>query len=83
MAGKKGRKSRTSFGVQGSPKKCRTSVGVKRVLNQQKAWEQGKKVMLTVPNPDSSATNMRFIKVNARAVWGLPPMLRKKQNNAS
>jgi hypothetical protein len=83
MAKKKSRKSRTSNGVIGSPERARTSVGMKRALNQLDAWEKGKKVTITIPNPDTTAKNMPFIKVDARQVWGLPPMLRKKESNAS
>lgn len=83
MAKKKSRKSRTSNGVIGSPERARTSVGMKRALNQLDAWEKGKKVTLTIPNPDTTAKHMPFIKVDARQVWGLPPMLRKKESNAS
>lgn len=83
MAKKKSRKSRTSNGVVGSPERARTSVGMKRALNQLDAWEKGKKVTLTIRNPDTTAKHMPFIKVDARQVWGLPPMLRKKESNAS
>lgn len=31
-----------------------------------------KKVVLTIPNPNTNETNKRFIKVNAREVWGSP-----------
>lgn len=80
MAKKKSRKSRQSKGIVGSPKKSRTSVGVKRLLNQQAAWLAGKRVMLTIPNPDKNVTNERFIRVEAREVWGLPPSERRVQN---
>lgn len=77
---KKSRKSRQSLGREGSPRRTRTSHHgtMERMLNQQKAWLAGKHVMLTIDNPDKSATNAREIRVNARDVWGLPPMLRHK-----
>ena len=31
-----------------------------------------KKVVLTIPNPNTNETNKRFVKVNAREVWGSP-----------
>ena len=34
-----------------------------------KAFMAGKKVMLTIPNPNTSETNKRFIRVNAKEVW--------------
>jgi hypothetical protein len=43
-------------------------------LNQQKAWLQGKRVMLVV--------NAAGHKLEAQQVWGLPPMLQKKEKNA-
>ena len=82
MAKKKSRKSRTSNGVVGSPKRAKTSVGTKRLLNQMNAWMEGKRVMLTVPNPDVAATNARMIKLEARQVWGLPPFMKKKEKDA-
>lgn len=85
MAKKKSRKSRTSNGVVGTRKGARTSLfnTTERALNQQAAWLKGKRVMLTIPNPDKTATNERTIRVEARQVWGLPPMLRRKESNAS
>ena len=58
----------------------RSSIGVRmltpmqRLLNQQEAWLKGKRVMLVV---DAAGH-----KVEAQQVWGLPPMLRKKEVNA-
>ena len=55
----------------------RSSIGVRmltpmqRLLNQQEAWLKGKRVMLVV--------NAAGHKVEAQQVWGLPPMLRKKE----
>ena len=83
MAKKRSRKSRTSNGVVGSPERARTSVGMKRVLNQLDAWSKGKNVRVTIPNPDSTAKDARMIKVDARQVWGMPPFMRKKESNAS
>jgi len=83
MAKKRSRKSRTSNGVVGSPERARTSVGMKRVLNQLDAWSKGKNVRVTIPNPDSTAKDARMIKVDARQVWGTPPFMRKKESNAS
>lgn len=45
---------------------------VDRLLNKQRAWKQGKKVMLTVENPDKTATNMKMIRVDASTIWGDP-----------
>ena len=85
MAKKKSRKSRTSQGIVGHPKRCRTSLHgtMARLMNQQEAWLKGKRVMLTIENPDKTATNERLIRVEAKTVWGLPPMLKNKEKNAS
>ena len=34
-----------------------------RLLNQLRAWEKGKKTMVTIENPDKSQTNKKFIRV--------------------
>lgn len=43
-----------------------------RHYNQKLAWLKGKNVVLTIENPNKEQTNKRFIKVNARDVWGSP-----------
>lgn len=40
-----------------------------RVINQRKAFDAGKNVMITIPNPNPNETNKRFVRVNAREVW--------------
>lgn len=40
-----------------------------RLLNQLKAFKSGKKVMLTVANPNKKETNKPFIKVPAAGVF--------------
>jgi len=80
---KKSRAQYVSKGVVGHPKRCRNRDPLTRLMNQQKAWLAGKNVVLTIANPDTTCTNARFIKVNARDHWGLPPMLKRKETNAS
>jgi hypothetical protein len=41
-----------------------------RQIRQRKAWKQGRNVVLTIENPNKTETNKRFIKVNAKDVWG-------------
>ena len=79
MPKKKSRKSRTSQGLVGSPKKARTSLGMERLLNQVDAWRKGKRVYLSVPNPVSQDKSKSHIKMTGRDYWGLPPSERKKQ----
>ena len=40
-----------------------------RVLNQLKAFRDGKKVMITIANPNKEERNKPFIRVNANTVW--------------
>ena len=42
---------------------------IERSSNQLKAFYKGRRVILTVPNPNTNETNKRFIRVNARDVW--------------
>jgi hypothetical protein len=68
-------KNYVSKGIVGTTKsrsKNDPDYALRRLLNQQKAWREGRNVVLTVPNPNSSETNRQFIKVNARDVWGDP-----------
>jgi len=43
-----------------------------RIVNQRAAWAKGLNVVLTMENPNKAQTNKRFIRVNARDVWGSP-----------
>lgn len=43
-----------------------------RGLNQMAAWRKGKRVMLTVPNPNKQETNKPFIRIEARDWLGMP-----------
>lgn len=49
-----------------------------RVLNQLAAFRAGKRVMITIENPNKEQTNKRFIRVEASTVWKRP----MKQNSA-
>jgi predicted RNA methylase len=40
-----------------------------RVLNQLAAHKQGKRVMVTIQNPNKNETNKRFIKVSSTTIW--------------
>lgn len=69
-----GKSNYTSQGLRRSSKGCRSLTPMQRLLNQQAAWLKGKRVMLVI----DAAGN----KAEAQAVWGLPPMLRRKESNA-
>jgi len=81
MAKKKQRKSQTSKGVtHQNPKRPGARIAkaqrieyigtILRGINQRKAWAKGKRVMLTIANPNTNETNKPFIRVNASEVWG-------------
>ena len=46
--------------------------GSGRTDAQLQSYLKMKNVVLTIPNPNTNETNKKFIKVNARDVWGSP-----------
>ena len=42
---------------------------VERANNQLAAFKKGRRVMVTIPNPNTNETNKPYIRVNARDVW--------------
>lgn len=76
MAKKKQRATQTSKGVicqnKSAVSKARRRDWMEspdRAQAQLKAFMKGKKVMLTIPNPNTNETNKRFIRVPANEVW--------------
>jgi hypothetical protein len=45
-----------------------------RVMNQLAAHKKGKRVMVTIANPNKNETNKRFIRVLAATVWKDPKL---------
>jgi hypothetical protein len=43
-----------------------------RVLNQLAAFRAGKRVMVTIENPNKEETSKRFIRVEASTIWKRP-----------
>jgi hypothetical protein len=43
-----------------------------RLMNQLTAYRDGRRVMLTLENPNKSETNKKFIRVSASTVWRDP-----------
>ena len=75
MGKKKLRSGETSKGIHGTTKsrsKTDPDYSTRRILNQQKAWMLGKNVVLTIDNPNKNETNKKFIKVNAKDIFGDP-----------
>lgn len=73
MGKKKQRAQYVSKGIHGGPQKSRSKLDedypARRMINQMRAFQQGKNVVLTIPNPNANETNKPFIRVNAREVW--------------
>jgi len=72
MGKKRSRDTQTSKGQRSNVnKKIRNDVrrdymdSLDRSINQMKAYAKGKRVMLTVPNPNKNETNKRFIRIAA------------------
>lgn len=40
-----------------------------RLLNQRRAFENGKRVMVTIENPNKNETNRQYIRVPANQIW--------------
>jgi len=41
-----------------------------RLINQQRAWKARKNVVLTIENPNENEKNKKFIRINAKDLWG-------------
>lgn len=50
-----------------------SSTPLERINNQIAAAIRNKNVVLTIPNPDPTQTNKRFIRVNSKDFWRLGP----------
>jgi hypothetical protein len=66
--GKKGGKSKgkVSMGLRSSSVKTASKHPADRVMNQLKAFRAGKKVVVTIANPNKAETNKPFIRVNGK-----------------
>ena len=75
MGKKKSRASQTSKGIGsnvGSWVRKATKRDVStltKLRRKQEAFNKGKKVMITIHNPNKSETNKPFIRVEAKEVW--------------
>ena len=72
-----GRKSRTQYTSQGQRRnvvngKSRISdwTHFQQINHKVEAWMKGKKVWLTVPNPNTNETAKPFVRKLASEVWG-------------
>tara|TARA_B100001769_G_C21883657_1_gene477760 strand:- start:494 stop:736 length:243 start_codon:yes stop_codon:yes gene_type:complete len=74
MGKKSSKTSYTSKGIIGRPMRSRKRHWEEgylsdRLSNQLTAFLKGKKVMLTIPNPNKNETNKPMIRVPAHTVW--------------
>ena len=74
MGKKSSKTSYTSKGIVGRPMRSRLrhfdeGYESQRTINQLIAFNAGKKVMLTIPNPNKNETNKPMIRVPAHTVW--------------
>lgn len=74
MGKKKSRAKQVSKGIIGRPSKSRLrhfeeGYESQRIMNQLKAHLAGKRVMLTIANPNTNETNKPFIRVPSTEVW--------------
>mgnify|MGYP000327004470 FL=1 len=53
-----------------------------RMRNQLDAFNKGKNVMVTIPNPNTNETNKRFIRVSAKDIWKSNNKFMMKQNTS-
>lgn len=72
MGKKSSGKHYTSKGERIGSMKTKVRDPAVRIMNQLKAYKEGRNVVLTVPNPNPNETHKRFIRVNARDVYGDP-----------
>ena len=84
------KKSRAQYTSKGTGKSVSswTTKAMKRavtpmqtMLNKQDAWMKGKKVFLTIENPNKNETNKPFIRVPASHVWKKYEPYRMKQTS--
>lgn len=89
MASKSKRKAYTSKG--GTPSVDRKTLKAMRkdrsaadaLMDKLKLWSRGKRVMVTIPNPNKNETNKRFIRVEGTHPAAFGPWKRedKRQSN--
>ena len=90
MGKKKSRETESSKGERNNVCKATTKAvrrnymnnDLARMRNQLDAFNKGKNVMVTIPNPNTNETNKRFIRVNAKDVWRFNKPYMMKQNTA-
>lgn len=78
MPKKKSTAGQKSQGIHAQkPQRTRTSVGMKRLLNQLDAYKKGKRVVLKMPTASNPSISE---KVEATQLWGSPFTKRKNES---
>jgi len=73
----KGERKNVSNWIKRAMRKEHMSSGARQIA-QYDAYRKGKKVMLTIENPNTNETNRPFIRIDAWKVWGNPNITKKK-----
>jgi len=87
MAGKAKRAKYTSKGQRNSVsndtvRALRQSKSpLDKILNKLNVWAKGKKVMVTIPNPNKNETNKRFIRVEGTHSGAFGPWKRPEKDS--
>ena len=90
MGKKKSRETESSKGERNNVCKATTKAvrrnymnnDFARMRNQFDAFNKGKNVMVTIPNPNTNETNKRFIRVSAKNIWKSNNKFMMKQNTS-
>jgi ribosomal protein L21E len=69
---KNNKEHKSSKGERRSSVKTASRDPAVRIMNQLKAYKAGKRVVVTIENPNKQETNKRYIKVLASSVWRDP-----------
>lgn len=62
----------TRSSIQKELRRERRANHLTKRLNEVRLWRSGKRMKITVPNPNTNETNKRFIRVDSYTVWGNP-----------
>ena len=90
MGKKKSRETESSKGERNNVCKATTKAvrrnymnnDFARMRNQLDAFNNGKNVIVTIPNPNTNETNKRFIRVSAKDIWKSNNKFMMKQNTS-
>jgi len=82
------KKSRSKYTSKGGPRSVSKDTiksmrafkdDLDKILDKLKVWSKGKKVMVTIPNPNKNETNKRFIRVEGTHSAAFGPWKREER----